>query len=346
MKGILAVTVAFLICATFLFVLPFDSASGQVPPIGIIDFYGLRSISEQQAREALQIKEGDAVPDSREEIERRLEALPNVQQARLTFVCCEAGKAIVYVGIKERGAPTLRFRPAPHGRAKLPDQMVQAGDALSDAVTRGAEKGDVAEDDSQGHALYHNPEARAVQERFITFAAQDLKLLRAVLRESSDAHHRALAAEIIAYAANKRDVVKDLVYGMGDVDEDVRNNSIRALAVISRFARASSKQRIKVPAKSFIEMLNSIIWTDRNKSSAVLLQLTEQRDAAVLSNLRQRALQSLIEMSRWKSPVHANAAFFILGRAGNLSDDEIQKIWDSGNRQLLIETVLKRVGPK
>jgi hypothetical protein len=342
----LSVAIAFLICAAFLFVAPFSSASGQIPPIGIIDFYGLHSISEQQAREALQIKEGDAVPDSREEIERRLEALPNVQQARLNFVCCEDGKSIIYVGIKERGAPTLRFRPAPHGRMKLPDQMVQAGDALSDAVTRGVEKGDIAEDDSQGHALFHNPEARAVQERFITFASQDLKLLRVVLRESSDARHRALAAEIIAYAANKRDVVKDLVYGTSDADEDVRNNSIRALMVLVRFARASPGQRIKVPAEPFIEMLNSIVWTDRNKSSGVLLQLTEQRDAQILASLRQHALQSLVEMSWWKSPGHANAAFFILGRVGNLSDDEIRKAWNSGNRQSLIETVLKRVGPK
>lgn len=346
MKRILFLTIAFLICATFLFVLPIDSASVQVPPIGIIDFYGLRTVSEQQAREALQIKEGDAVPEAREEIERRLEVLPNVLQARLNFVCCEAGKAILYVGLKERGAPTLRFRSAPHGRAKLPDNMLQADDALSDAVTRAVEKGDVAEDDSQGHTLFHNPEARAVQERFITFAAHDLKLLRSVLRDSSDARHRALAAEIIAYAANKRDVVKDLVYGMSDPDEGVRNNSIRALAIIAHYALSSPDQHIKIPAQPFIEMLNSIVWTDRNKSSAVLLQLTEGRDAAILSSLRQRALQSLVEMSRWKSQGHASAAFFILGRVGNLSDDEIQKAWNGGNRQSLIQTVLKRVGQK
>jgi hypothetical protein len=343
MKRILSLTVALFICHTFIFVLPIDSASGQVPTIGIIDFYGLRSVSEQQAREALQIKEGGAVPESREEIERRLEALPNVLQARLTFVCCEAGKTIVYVGLKERGAPTLRFHSAPHGTAKLPDNMLQAEDALSNAVTRAVEKGDVAEDDSQGHALFHNPEARAVQERFITFAAHDLKLLHSVLRDSSDARHRALAAEIMAYAANKLDVVKDLVYGMSDPDEGVRNNSMRALAIIARYARSLPNQRIKVPALPFIEMLNSIVWTDRNKASAVLLQLTEGRDAAILSSLRQRALQSLVEMSRWKSQGHASAPFFIMGRVGNLSDAEIQRAWDSGNRQSLIETVLKRV---
>jgi hypothetical protein len=306
----------------------------------------LRTVSEHQVRQTLQIREGDVLPDSVKELERRLEALPNVQQARLQGVCCEAGKFILYVGISERGTGTLRFRSVPNGRVRLPDRMVKAGEALSDASMRAVQKGDAGQDDSQGHALFHNAEARALQERFITFAAQDLKLLRAVLHESSDAQHRAFAAEIIAYAGNKQDVVKDLVYGMSDPDKDVRNNSMRALALIARFAQARPDQRVSVPAKPFIEMLNSIEWTDRNKSSFALLTLTEKRDAAVLSRLRQRSLQSLIDMARWKSPGHAVAPFFILGRIGGLSEEEIQKSWDSGNRHLLIETVLKRIrGP-
>jgi len=73
-----------------------------------------------------------------------------------------------------------------------------------------------------------------------------------------------------------------------------------------------------------------------------LVALTEKRDAAVLSRLRQRSLQSLIDMARWKTG-HAFAPFFVLGRIGSLSEEEIQKSWDSGNRQLLIETVLKRI---
>ncbi|PYS28898.1 MAG: hypothetical protein DMF75_18070 [Acidobacteria bacterium] len=80
-------------------------------------------------------------------------------------------------------------------------------------------------------------------------------------------------------------------------------------------------------------MLNSIVWTDRNKSSLVLYTLTEERNPAVLSKLRERALLSLIEMSRWKSPGHAFGPFFILGRVGNISEDEIRKEWDSGKRE-------------
>ena len=329
----------------FLFVSLVSSIKGQNPPIGIIDFYGLRSVSEQQARQALQIKEGDSLPASREDAQRRLEALPNVQQAHLGAVCCEAGQTILYVGIQEKGAPSLQFRSAPKGVIRLPETIMREGEAFSDALTEGVLKGDAGEDESQGHALSSYPKARAIQERFIAFAAQDLKLLRAVLYESADAQHRALAAQIIAYAANKQDVAKDLVYGMNDPDSDVRNNSMRALAVIASFAQRSPKKQIKVPFKPFIEMLNSIVWTDRNKSSFALYHLTERRNPAVLSRLRQQALPSLIEMSRWKTG-HAFRPFFLLGRVGNLSESEIQKDWDSGNREGLIETVLKRVKSK
>jgi len=72
--------------------------TAQNPPIGIIDFYGLRSVSEQRARQALQIKEGDSVPESRKEAQHRLEALPDVQQALLNPTCCESGRSILYVG--------------------------------------------------------------------------------------------------------------------------------------------------------------------------------------------------------------------------------------------------------
>jgi hypothetical protein len=330
---------------SLLFVLLPGSINGQSPQIGIIDIYGLRSLPKQQARQALQIKEGDSLPASPEEAQRRLEALPNVQQALLSAVCCEAGKTILYVGIKEKGAPSLQFRSAPKGAIRFPETILRAGDAFYDALMEGIQKGQVGEDDSQGHALNSYPKIRAIQEQFITFAAQDFKVLRAVLRESADAQHRALAAQIIAYTANKQDVVKDLVHGMSDPDGGVRNHSMRALGIIAGFAPASPKRRIKVTVEPFIEMLNSIVWTDRNKSSGALLRLTEKRDPAILSKLRERALPSLIEMSRWKSP-HAGAAFFLLGRVGNLPEDEILKEWNSGNRETLIETVLRKVKSK
>ncbi|MBA2502531.1 MAG: hypothetical protein H0V27_06585 [Pyrinomonadaceae bacterium] len=331
----------------FLLLLTSGLANGQASSIGIVDFHGLRGVSEQQARQSLQIKEGDAVPGSPEKAVRRLEALPNVARARLAIVCCDAGgRSILYVGIEEKGVPTLQFRGAPQGKIRLPDRMVRAGEALADAVGRAVQKGDAGEDDSQGHALFHNPEARSFQNRFITFAAQNLKTIRAVLRESSDAKHRALAAEIIAYATNKRDVVKDLVFSMSDPDEGVRNNSMRALGIIAEFAQSKPGAQIKVPVRPFVLMLNSPEWTDRNKSSIALFHLTGKRDPAILSALRERALPSLIEMARWKNPGHALAPFVLLGRVGNLSEEEIWKAWTSGDREALVEIVRKNLKSK
>src|SRR5262249_21631892 len=143
---------------------------------------------------------------------------------------------------------------------------------------------------SQGHALANDPSTRALQERFVTFAARDLKLLRDVLRRSADAEQRALAAQVVAYTANKQAVVNDLVGAMRDPAEEVRNNAMRALAVMAGAARQTTRQPIKIPVRPFIEMLNSIEWTDRNKSSWALLRLTDKRDSGVLFEIRQKAL--------------------------------------------------------
>jgi hypothetical protein len=194
--------------------------------------------------------------------------------------------------------------------------------------------------------LANDPSARAVEERFISFAARDLKLLRDVLRHSTDAEHRALAAQVIAYTANKQAVVNDLVGAMRDPAEGVRNNATRALAVMAGATRQTTRQPIKIPVRPFIEMLNSIEWTDRNKSSWALLRLTDKRDPAVLSEIRQKALPSLIEMARWKSSGHAYASFFLLGRVAGLPEDEITAACERGDRASFIETAIKRAKAK
>ena len=106
-------------------------AIGQAFVIGIVDFYGLRHISESRAREALTFKEGDTLvrtserPAALKESEDRLARLPGITRARITVSCCDTGRVIVYVGVEERGAPTMRFRAEPTGPARLADDIVQ-----------------------------------------------------------------------------------------------------------------------------------------------------------------------------------------------------------------------------
>ena len=318
----------------------------QIPPIGIIDFYGLRGVSAQQVKEALQIKEGDSMPDDLEGAKRRaaqrLKSLPGVVGARISLVCCDAGKAILFVGIGEKGAPSIQFRPAPNGKVRLPQDILQAGKDEQNALMNAIIKGNSDEDQSSGHALSKDPHIRAFQERFITIAARDLKLLRDALRHSADAEHRALAAQVIAYTANKQAVVNDLVDAMRDPDDGVRNNAMRALAVMAGTERQTDKKQIRIPVRPFIDMLNAIEWTDRNKSTYALLRLTENRDPAVLSEIRQKALPSLIEMARWKSSGHAYAPFTLLGRVVGFPEDEITVAWERGDRAKFIEAAVKR----
>ena len=310
----------------------------QFPPIGIIDTYGLRTVSETDLLRALAVKPGsDALQTmtSQQDIVARIKSLPNVADASINLVCCDdaEGQSILFVGIREKGTPPLTFRPAPKGNVRLPAEIVKAGEDFEQAFTKALEAKEFTEDDSQGHALYTNKETRAVQERFVTLATPNLAILRRVIRESSDAKQRALAAQMIAYARDKRSVVKDLAYAMTDPDGETRNNAMRALLVIAKYANANPQLKIKVPTLPFVRMLNSLEWTDRNKSAGALDALTIGRDPGLLAQLKREALNSLAEMARWKNPGHARPSFNILGRLAGMTENEISAAWTKADRK-------------
>jgi hypothetical protein len=329
-----------ILLAAILFLSP--QSPTQFPPLGSIDFYGLHKVSEAQVRQALNFHEGDATDtdhfhQQKLEAELKLATIPGVQNAFLTLVCCADGqKSMLYVGIQETGITCSAFQPAPVGTVRLPEDIVRAGKDLEIASEKAMRKGDFGEDDSQGHALNHDPDVRAVQVRFVRLAQVHLANLKDVLQNSSDAEQRALAAEVLGYVAEMQSVVPELVAAMGDPSPDVRNNATRALLVFSRYSAEPPIRKIRVPAQPFIEMLNSCVWTDRNKSSAALAELTEQRDPALLAEIRKQALPSLVEMAKWKWLGHATSSLMILGRIGGLSDEQIQQDLESGKRERVI----------
>jgi hypothetical protein len=322
----------------------------QTPPIGTIDLFGLRSVTVQQVRAALHAKEGDAPPSSKQmvdEIVARLNAIPKVEEATVDFLCCgESGKTILYVGIREKGTPALKFRNAPNGNARLPAETVKLGSDFYEALEKAVLKGEAAEDDSAGHSVLNNAEARAVQEQFIGIAAANGEVLRKVIRESSDVQHRALAVQIIAYSPDKRKIVNDLVYALKDADSTVRNNAMRALWVLALYAQKNTAKKIDVPVEPFVDLLNSVVWTDRNKSSLALFALTGGRDPKLLKTLRKKALPSLLEMARWKSQGHAFAPLIILGRIAGIPDGEIFEAMQSGKKDKIIKRVEQELSTK
>jgi hypothetical protein len=85
-------------------------------------------------------------------------------------------------------------------------------------------------------------------------------------------------------------------------------------------AKSSSAASALIPGECFIDLLNSSIWTDRNKSVALLDVLTKARDARLLACLREQALTSLVEMARWSDAGHADTARLTLGRVAGIDE--------------------------
>jgi hypothetical protein len=331
--------------AVLLLVAAAPCAAAQIPPIGIIDVYGLRAVREQRVRDSLRVVIGDSFPAAKADVERRLAMIPGVVRARISGVCCDAGKSIMFVGIEEAGSFAPRFRAAPTGSVRLADDIVQAGAALDAAINHAVLRGDAADDQSRGYSLMHDSTSRAIQQRYVGFAARDVGLLRDVLLNAADASQRALAAEVIAYGDDRRAAIRDLGGAMTDASPDVRNNAMRALALLAIYAREHRELSLSVPSAPFIDMLGSPVWTDRNKSSMALMQLTERRDPVLLAELRARALPVLVEMARWRSQAHAVASLIILGRIAGLSEDAIAAAWARGDREAVIGAAINKTPP-
>ena len=307
------------------------------PEIGIIDFYGLRTVSEEDVRKVLGVEEGGPLPRSKHETELAIEEIPGVVFARLQAVCCEDGRAILYVGIEERGAPHFDYRTPPQEQIQLPEEVHRTYALFLSALNEAVRKNEIQEDFTQGHSLISNARARSYQEKFLVQAKEHLDRLRAVLRRSADAEHRAIAAYVIGYAPDKKAVIDDLLYALRDPDDTVRSNAMRALVAIEVYSRRNPQLGIRIPATWLIEMLNSIIWTDRTTAAVNLVNLTEDRDQETLDRIRERALGALIDMARWKHLPHALPAYILLGRVLGLEEEEIRKEWASDARLDLVQ---------
>jgi hypothetical protein len=318
-------------------------ANAQDQQIGIIDFFGFRRVSVQQAKAALGLREGDTLPLFLPTIEERLKDSLHVSEARLSVVCCDdSGKLILFVGIQETRAKSSMYRTPPNWNISLPSEITDAYNKFFEAFQIAVSKGIAGDDISQGHSLMVDSATRSWQERFPGFARHQMKILKTVLRNSADPEQRAIAAYVIGYATDKRQVTDDLLIAAVDEDEIVRNNAARALAAIATLANRRPALRIKIPAVPFINMLSSPIWTDRNKALMILTALTKTRDRQLLHQLRDRAFGSLVEMARWKSKGHAFNAFLILGRLGGIPERDLNKVGgDISRRNAVIDKIVK-----
>jgi hypothetical protein len=326
----------------FLLVCLAGAAFAQGPKIGILDFYGLHKIPESKVRQALGAKEGDPLPPSKGDAEQRIDDLPGVVESHLEAVCCDNGRMILYVGVEEKGAAHFDLREPPSADIELPSDITKTYQRFVASSEAAMRAGQTAEDLTQGHALSANPETRDIQEQFIPIAKEYLGELRHVLRDSGDEEQRAIAVYVICYSEEPKNIVDDLQFALKDSDAGVRVNAVRGLKALAVYARLNPNAGIRIEPTWFIEMLNSLSWTDRQQALGVLQILTDKGNPSTIDQLRERALGSLVEMARWKALSHALPAYLLLGRVAGLADKDVQDAWSRGDREWVIAQATRK----
>jgi hypothetical protein len=240
---------------------------------------------------------------------------------------------MIYVGLPGSSIRIVPYNPVPNGKVRFPTRIMnlyqQTMEASSKAVLRGSAK----QEGSKGFALSTDPELRSRQLATREYALRHGPLVRKVLASSSSAEHRTVAAHVLGYARQSREQIAALVQASSDLDDSVRNDAIRALGVL---AESNPKVADRIPAEGFVTTLSSGSWTDRNKAAFLLTELTKRRAPRLLNQLRAQALDSLIEMARWRSRGHADFARILLGRIAGIEEIRLQQLVDAGQVDQII----------
>jgi hypothetical protein len=321
------------------------AASGEdiTPRIGSIEIYGARKVSVQKIRSAAGLKEGAPLP-SREEAEERIDKLPGILASRIEAACCDQGSMILYVGIEERDAPHFEFHPAPTGDISLPVELAGNYRIFLDAVSDSLRAHNADEDLTNGYSLMADPVCRQLQQSFLPFVDHNLELIDRVLRNSSDEEQRTMAAYLLQYGPRgprtSKVIIDGLQYALQDQEDRVRENAIRSLQAVAVGATVHPEQGIHIEPTWFVELMNSVVWSDRHNASLALVNLTQKRDPETLALLRERALPSVIEMARWRDLKHALPAFILAGRLAGLDEKDIQDSWVRGDREMVLQLAL------
>lgn len=309
--------------------------------IGTIEFFGYSHLNLDQIKTGLPLHEGDVIaiedfPATKEKIVQSVRRGIGRDATGVTFTCCDdRGRLMIFVGLPGKSTQSFQYNPRPKGSARLPRSILELYDRAQDLNFEAVQR-QPGEDRSKGYGLSAYAPMRETQLAIRQFAIHSDLLIRRVLLSSAELNQRQAAAYAMGYARQSRAQISALVRASRDADDTVRNNSVRALGVL-----ASSSKRVSawIPAANFARMLNSGVWEDRNKAGLLLDVLSRRRDPILLRVLRSQALESLVEMARWRDRSHASYARVILGRIAGIEEVRLQELSESGKVDEIINAV-------
>jgi hypothetical protein len=302
-------------------------SADQIPAIGQINYFGYGGIDLQPIEAALPIKVGgvlslDGLESTRDLIGQRIRGITGHVPTNIDFVCCdEHSHLLIFIGLGGTSSRTPPFRSNPNGPDHLEPAALKLYQQSMDALMAAVQRGSAPEDDSNGYALNSDAELHRIQLLIRAYALDRAPELERVLRDAADPKQRQVSATLLGYAKRSPSQVQGLADAILDPDSEVRNNAVRALMVLTS---AKSTEPIHLNLTSIGALLSSGVWSDRNKASLLLDNLTASRDPATLHELRATALDALIEGASWHGdPGHAGAFVILLGRIANLSEEQL-----------------------
>ncbi len=336
------------ICCAFLLSIVFlAQADDLTPRVASVEIYGARKTPVQKIIKALAVNPGD-LPPGREQSEDRIDKVTGIVASRVEAACCSGKGMILYVGVEERDAPHMEFHPAPAGNDELPQSLMGNYRRLLDEVEDSIRGKNADEDLTNGYSLMADPDCRSIQQGFVIDVAGNLAQVAKVVRDSSDPEQRAAAAYLLQYAPRgprtNSVMTNGLQWALQDQDDNVRDRAMNSLRAILVGMKLHPQQEVKIEPTWLIELMNSVVWSDRFHASQALAEITESRDADTLALLRSRALPAVIEMARWHDLKHALPSFILAGRLAGMNEQAIKQAWVSENREPVLKAALGKKG--
>src|SRR5262245_45037142 len=270
--------------------------------IGEISFFGYAGLPVDQIRTSLPFHEGDSVTIQdveriKKQTNQAVQSVIGRSATDIPITCCDSqGKLMIFIGLPGKSSRNFQYNPSPKGSVRLPQSLIDLYTRAMKLTLEAVNK-QPGEDRSNGYALSAYKPLSEVEMSILALARRNEAIILRVLATSNQAEHRRAAAYALGYTRQSPRQISALVRASRDPDDNVRNDAVRALGVL---ASSSRKLAAWIPAGTFVAMVNSGLWGDRNKAAALLNILTGPRDARLLRAVRAEARESLVEMARWK----------------------------------------------
>jgi HEAT repeats len=310
--------------------------------IGAINYFGYGGLPLQKVRATLPLHVGDTLTHatfSKKPINDAVLSAIGKLPTDVNVTCCIASQQLeIFIGLPGSTSRPVPSGPVPSGNTHLDPEGLRLYEQEQPLIGQAAVRGTGSEDDSHGYMISNDPSLKAVNLAMRSYAIGRESELRQVLQTSSDPKDRRAAAALLGYVQRSSTQAEALSKAIEDPDEEVRNNAVRALAVLSA---ATTSDHLQINMKPLINLLYSDIWTDRNKASFLLMRMSEARNPEVLRSLRKEAMGPLVEGASWTDvPGHSTPFLVVLARIGGIPDYKLDELLKSGNTNAIISAAI------